>query len=126
MFFGPGNSAGQTMKEYYRTCSYGQVEPDPDNFVVTTIDICSGTLDIPFRFPSGNAFDVKSCDNDNMVKWQYYMDSQVQRGADAPFKYYLKNGQVTLLNDTVNPMMYNHKIMVLPKNFNAITSRERC
>ena len=45
-----------------------------------------------------NKFDTKSCNNDNLIKWHYYLDTVA---ADQGIK----------ASD------YNHKILLLPKGF---------
>jgi hypothetical protein len=101
-FTGSGNALGRSLAGLYKTCSFGQVSVLPSNVrVMGPYNIpCTGSVDPKYQFASGNNFDTRSCNNDNMLKWQYYVDSLA-------------------LRDGVNPLDYNHKILVLPKGFGS-------
>lgn len=109
MFNGGGSYTGASLSGYYDTCSRRQVRVLPSNVkVVGPIRIpCSGVLDNPIRFASGNAFDTGSCGNDNQLKWQFYLD---QLMSAAPYN--------------INPLEYHHKIMVLPTGFSNYLKSE--
>jgi hypothetical protein len=96
----------RTLSGYYDTCSYGQVKLLPSQVkIMGNITIpCSGTLQLPFRFPTGNTIDTSSCAGDNLLKWQYYADSvAMERG--------------------VTPTDYNHKVIFFPPGYVA---RSKC
>ncbi|EFJ43809.1 hypothetical protein VOLCADRAFT_95959 [Volvox carteri f. nagariensis] len=96
---GTGLIQNRTLDGYYRQCSYGQVALGNVVVVDNLYIPCYGSLDLPFTFPSGNSFDTKSCNNDNMLKWHYYLDSLMP--ADTP------------------PSDFNHKVMMLPKGLTS-------
>ncbi|GIL76779.1 hypothetical protein Vretifemale_6249, partial [Volvox reticuliferus] len=105
LFSGTGYQ-GRTVADFYDTCSYGQVSPGMVD-VVGPIEIpCTGNLSLPFNFPSGSTFDTKTCDNDNMLKWHFYLDSVVLSSK----KY-----------ADIKPTDYHHKIILLPRTFSART-----
>ncbi|EFJ43691.1 hypothetical protein VOLCADRAFT_106695 [Volvox carteri f. nagariensis] len=97
-FFFRNNSI--SLSGYYDTCSYGQISVLPEQVeIVTGLEIpCNGTLDLPFRFPTGNKFDTRNCENDNLVKWQYYLDDVVS-------------------DMGITPTDFHHKVIYLPPTF---------
>jgi hypothetical protein len=104
IFFG---GEARNMSGYYDTCSYGQVKVEDEAQLKVVVDLvipCSGTLIIPFIFPTTNNFDTKSCGNDNMLKWQYHLDSVVRAKG-------------------IEPTDYNHKIILLPNFFTGKSKR---
>ncbi|GLI65342.1 hypothetical protein VaNZ11_008891 [Volvox africanus] len=103
LFNGTGYQ-GRTVEDFYDTCSYGQISPSKVD-VVGPIEIpCTGSLSLNFAFPSGNTFDTKSCDDDNLLKWHFYLDALMLSSK----KY-----------AGITPTDYNHKIMLLPRTFSA-------
>ncbi|GIL55707.1 hypothetical protein Vafri_11231 [Volvox africanus] len=101
LFFGSGDRRGRNMSEYYGTCSYGRVRPDPNVMVLVPVEIpCNASLDLPFSFPSGNSFDSRTCNVNNFLKWQYYLDTVAA-----------KQG--------INTRDFNHKVLILPQNATA-------
>ncbi|GIL55710.1 hypothetical protein Vafri_11231, partial [Volvox africanus] len=105
LFNGTGYQ-GRNVEDFYNTCSYGQISPSTVD-VVGPIEIpCTGNLSLNFAFPSGNTFDTKSCDDDNLLKWQFYLDQLMLSSK----KY-----------AGITPTDYNHKIILLPRTFSART-----
>ncbi|GLI65340.1 hypothetical protein VaNZ11_008889, partial [Volvox africanus] len=101
LFFGSGDPRGRNISEYYGTCSYGRVRPDPNVIVLVPVEIpCNETLDLPFSFPSGNSFDSRTCNVNNFLKWQYYLDT-------------------VAANQGINTRDFNHKVLILPQNATA-------
>ncbi|GIM04118.1 hypothetical protein Vretimale_8736, partial [Volvox reticuliferus] len=89
-----------SVSGYYNTCSYNQVAVQPAQVkILENLEIpCSGKLNLPFRFPTGNNFNTDNCDNDNLLKWQYYLDS------------------IALQRDIV-PTDFHHKVIYLPEGY---------
>lgn len=102
LFMGEGLWDGRTVAGYFDACSYRQVglKDQSQLRVLGPIQIpCTGTVDLPFTFPKGNNFDTDSCRNDNMLKWQYYLDS---------FAY---NTYGVIATD------FHHKVMLFPEGY---------
>ncbi|EFJ43690.1 hypothetical protein VOLCADRAFT_96075 [Volvox carteri f. nagariensis] len=97
-FFFRNNSI--SLSGYYDTCSYGQISVLPEQVeIVTGLEIpCNGTLNLPFSFPTGNKFDTRNCENDNLLKWQYYLDDVVS-------------------DMGITPTDFHHKVIYLPPTF---------
>ncbi|GIL67407.1 hypothetical protein Vafri_20802 [Volvox africanus] len=106
IFFGKGDMKGRVLADYYKTCSYGQVTLLPKNVkVVGPVEIpCSGNLVTSFTMKTGSNFSSNSCSNDNLLKWQFWLDIW----ADANWR--------TL---GISPDDYHHQVILLPKTFTA-------
>ncbi|GFR51934.1 hypothetical protein Agub_g14455 [Astrephomene gubernaculifera] len=111
MFAGSGDVSGnRTLAGYYDTCSYHQVSLTSSQVRIVTdthrpgqpiVIPCSGSLQLPFTFSSGNDFDTHSCGHDNLLKWQYYL-------------------QTVAAEQGITPTDYHHQVMLLPKGFASI------
>ncbi|GIL84207.1 hypothetical protein Vretifemale_12896, partial [Volvox reticuliferus] len=107
LFFRTGDRRGRTLANYYNTCSYGQVTLLPKNVkVVGPVQIpCTGNLLTTRYFNSGSNFSSNSCNHDNLLKWQLWLDT-----------FAAANQRLG-----INPSDYHHQVMLLPKSLSLKT-----